>query len=79
MKDLPDRAKFGGIVGSGEVRVQSSVMDIYEVDKFDVAEGLELTESEDFDTLVTNVVSVFENDSQGSGYYTEQGYNNSIK
>ena len=77
--ELQPSPKFGGIVGSGEVRVQSSVMDIYEADKFDVAEGLELTESEDFDTLVANVVSVFEDDPQGSGYYTEQGYNNSIR
>ena len=77
--ELQPSPKYGGIVGSGTVRVQSSVMDIYEADKFDVAEGLELTESEDFDTLVANVVSVFEDDPQGSGYYTKQGYNNSIR
>lgn len=77
--ELQPSPKFGGIVGSGTVRVQSSVMDVYEADKFDVAEGLTLTESEDFDTLVANVVSVFKADPQGSGYYTEQGYNNSIK
>lgn len=77
--ELQPSPKYGGIVGSGTVRVQSSVMDLYEANKFDVAEGLELTESEDFDILVANVVSVFEDDQQGSGYYTEQGYNNSNK
>lgn len=77
--ELQPSPKYGGIVGSGTVRVQSSVMDIYEANKFDVAEGLELTESEDFNTLVANVVSVFGDDPQGSGYYTEQGYNNSIR
>lgn len=77
--ELQPSPKFGGIVGSGTVRVQSAVMDIYDAEKFDVAEGLELTDSEDFETLVANVVSEFETDPQGSGYYTEQGYKNSIR
>lgn len=77
--ELQPSPKYGGVVGSGTVRVQSSVLDIYEADKFDVAEGLTLTESEDFNTLVANVVSMFEDDKQSSGYYTEQGYNNSIR
>lgn len=74
---LQDAPKYGGLVGSGTVRVHSDVLAM--VSSFDVASGLTLTSSEDFDTLVDNVVGEFESNPQLSGYYTETGYNNTYK
>ena len=65
----------GGIVGTGTVRVHS---DVYAIkDNFTIADGLTLTTSTDFDTLVNNTITEYNEDPLT--YYTETGFNNAKK
>lgn len=75
--ELQDAPKYGGMVGGGSVRVHSSVYALR--NKFNVANGLTLTTSDDFDTLINNLVEDYADDPANSGYYNESGYKNSQK
>lgn len=71
--ELQSSPDYGGIVGSGSVHVHSDIMTMYNQGLFDVAEGLTITSYTDFDTLVDNMVEMYEQDTLGSGYFTEYG------
>lgn len=77
--ELQPAPSYGGIVGQGKVMVQSSVKAIFDKGKFNVATGLTLATCSDFDLLVNNVISEYNEDAKGSGYYTEIGYQNTTK
>jgi len=77
--ELQPAPSYGGIVGTGKVMVHSSVKAMFDNGKFDLATGLTLSACSDFDLLVNNVISEYNEDPKGSGYYTEIGYQNTTK
>lgn len=74
---LQEEPNYGGIVGSGTVRVTKEALRQLNNMGVTIASGLTLTTSDDFDTLVENTILNYEE--SPLEYYTESGYANSKK
>lgn len=72
---LQNPPKYGGIVGDGTVRVHSSV---YQTLTSKCYLPMTITTSDDYDTLVDNIISDFNDVPERGGYYTTQGLNNAL-
>lgn len=74
---LQDAPRYGGIVGKGTVRVHSELLVNSFLNYIDIAEGLTLTSSSDFDLLIENMREKYKTDA--SEIFTSQGYEFTLK